>query len=71
MAASVNWGGGPFCGRPCNKSPTIWGSILGTLVGRNFHIGDGCLKRRQPFGSLVQHSLKPLRLCSGYNNFES
>ena len=36
MAVSKHWG--PFFGSPYNKSPTIWGSILGPLIFGISHV---------------------------------
>ena len=37
MTVSKNWG--PLFGSLCNKSPTIWGSILGPLIFGISHMG--------------------------------
>ena len=43
--------GAPFCGCPCNESPTIWGSVFEHLIVGNSHMGVS--KTGEPFLGVV------------------
>ena len=56
VAASENCG--PICRCPYNKSPTIWGSILGADCG-NSHVAENPKRARSPMRTVGGGLRKP------------
>ena len=59
LAVSTNWGSFVLCGRPRNKSPTIWTLDLGRLRMLTDQAGVLCETSNQPRGSHYRFKWRP------------